>query len=65
MERRTLDGVKGYVDGYGDCYRQFVNYLGNYLPEDAITKMGVLMLAVENVLKEIPQTDCAWSKCDD
>lgn len=57
MERRTFDGVKGYVDGYSDCYRQFVNYLGNHLPEDAITKMEALMMAVENVLMDIPQTE--------
>ncbi len=52
MDRRTYEGMVGYVDGYKACFQQFADYLDKYDAERARLKMEMLVMAVEDVVLE-------------
>lgn len=64
MEFRSLDGMKGYADGYNLCFKQFCEYLMRHDKDEAIRKMKILVTAVNSAVSDEQQTDCAWGKCD-
>ena len=51
MEPRTLDGMRGYVDGYNLCFKQFCEYLKNHDKDEAIRKMELLVAAVNSTVE--------------
>ncbi len=53
LKMRTEDEIRAYVDGYNDCYDQFMECLSNYLPSrTAVRKMALMKEAVNNVVKD-------------
>lgn len=54
LKMRTEDEIKAYVDGYNDCYDQFMDCLSNNnLPARAVViKMALMKEAVNNVVKD-------------
>ena len=57
MRARTEAEVKAYADGYKACYKEFCRCLKNHTAEQAIKKMGVLVVVVNNCVEVAEQTE--------
>ena len=57
MEARTEAEVKAYADGYKACYKEFCQCLKNNTAEQAIKKMGVFVVVVNNCVEVAEQTE--------
>ena len=57
MRVRTEAEIKAYVDGYNACYKQFCECLKNHTAEQAIKKMGVFVVVVNNCIEVAEQTE--------
>lgn len=64
MRARTEAEIKAYADGYKACYKEFCQCLKNNTAEQAIKKMGVFVVVVNNCVEvaDTPQTDCGWKQ---
>ena len=55
MKARTESEVKAYADGYKACYKEFCQCLKNNTAEQAIKKMGVFVVVVNNCVEVAEQ----------
>ena len=57
MRARTEAEVKAYADGYKACYKEFCRCLKKHTAEQAIKKMGVFVVVVNNCVEVAEQTE--------
>ena len=57
MKARTEAEVKAYADGYKACYKEFCQCLKNNTAEQAIKKMGVFVVVINNCVEVAEQTE--------
>ena len=62
MKARTEAEVKAYADGYKACYKEFCQCLKNNTAEQAIKKMGVFVVVVNNCVEVAEQTEPSSSE---
>lgn len=63
MKARTESEVKAYADGYKACYKEFCQCLKNNTAEQAIKKMGVFVVVINNCVEVAEQTEPTTEDC--